>query len=129
MVLETFISHVKQIMGTRILWRSLSCQIFYSISETLNISTSYFSSKFPMEMAMAEHNQAASMLRQTPDSHHYHGGSMPCQTVKFVSQSTIATDFLLSTSIFPCQYHSTMASHSFIHHQHYIISAVDNIFH
>jgi hypothetical protein len=26
------------------------------------MSTSYFSSKFPMEMAMAEHNQAAPLL-------------------------------------------------------------------
>jgi hypothetical protein len=30
-------------------------------------------------------------------------------------QNVIGTDFFLSTSVFPCHYHSTNASYSFIH--------------
>jgi hypothetical protein len=45
------------------------------------MSTSYFSSKFPMEVAMAEHNQAAPM----PGIHRPFTMKVQCQSVKFVT--------------------------------------------
>lgn len=101
-------------MWARILWHSLSCQIFYSILETLNMSTYYFSSKFPTAMATAEHNQTAPMPCSTGFSPWKFNATPICQICD--SQSSTGTDFLLSTSIFTCQYHSVMDSliHSFI---------------
>jgi hypothetical protein len=38
------------------------------------------------------------------------------------------TDFPLSTSAFPCQYHSTAVPYSFIHHRSCTTLATDNVF-
>ena len=80
MVLATFISHAKHIMWTMILWYSLSFQIFCSILGNLTRPLLTFLLDVQWQRQWQnKKNQAVSLLRQSPASHH--GGSVSCQSM------------------------------------------------